>query len=374
MTKIKNVLQSDSSLVVEFSDHQKLEFPYVWLRYASPDPGTFDPDTQQRVLEVTDIDPDVQPKQVSFESSRLTVAWKGSVSNFTADDLIQATQRNADQLPEPGAWMPESLNDLSVFDFSQLQTDARTQLDFLTCFFRSGLARVKNMAPLPHQVGRLIELFGFVRETNYGKIFDVVAEINPSHPAYSPVGLSPHSDNNYRLSTPSVQALHCLQNDALGGDSTFVDGFRAARDLKSQHPKFFETLTTTPVRFEYTDADTSLFAEKPLIEIDRLGRLKAVHMNERTTSPFCVLPAKAEEFFEAFQCWAEMSYDSKRVYSFRQKPGDAVLFNNHRLLHGRTPYQEDNGREMKRHLQGCYSDIDAFESAYRVLRRSQNNG
>ena len=46
--------------------------------------------------------------------------------------------------------------------------------------------------------------------------------------------------------------------------------------------------------------------------------------------------------------------------------GDLVMFDNCRLLHGRTRF---NPAEGLRHLQGCYIDIDGPRSLYRVLRR-----
>ena len=46
--------------------------------------------------------------------------------------------------------------------------------------------------------------------------------------------------------------------------------------------------------------------------------------------------------------------------------GDLVMFDNCRLLHGRTGFDP---RQGPRHLQGCYIDIDGPRSLYRVLRR-----
>jgi len=43
-----------------------------------------------------------------------------------------------------------------------------------------------------------------------------------------------------------------------------------------------------------------------------------------------------------------------------------VMFDNCRLLHGRTGFDPAEGL---RHLQGCYIDIDGPRSLYRVLRR-----
>lgn len=47
--------------------------------------------------------------------------------------------------------------------------------------------------------------------------------------------------------------------------------------------------------------------------------------------------------------------------------GELVMFDNCRLLHGRTSVNPQQGL---RHLQGCYIDIDGPRSLYRVLRRT----
>ena len=42
------------------------------------------------------------------------------------------------------------------------------------------------------------------------------------------------------------------------------------------------------------------------------------------------------------------------------------MFDNHRLLHGRTAYDSNEGA---RHLQGCYLDFDSTDGKLRYLHR-----
>ena len=55
-----------------------------------------------------------------------------------------------------------------------------------------------------------------------------------------------------------------------------------------------------------------------------------------------------------------MSMD--QLIEFRLEAGQLMVFDNQRILHGRSEY--DHGR---RHLQGCYADKDAVRSRIRVL-------
>jgi len=50
---------------------------------------------------------------------------------------------------------------------------------------------------------------------------------------------------------PQVQFLHCVEQAQQGGQSTVVDGFRAAEVLRAEDPRAFRTLTS--LRADFTD-------------------------------------------------------------------------------------------------------------------------
>ena len=49
------------------------------------------------------------------------------------------------------------------------------------------------------------------------------------------------------------------------------------------------------------------------------------------------------------------------------EPGDLIVLDNRRVLHGRTAYSGAG----ERLLQGCYADIDGLQSRLRVLQREE---
>jgi gamma-butyrobetaine dioxygenase len=51
---------------------------------------------------------------------------------------------------------------------------------------------------------------------------------------------------------------------------------------------------------------------------------------------------------------------------FKLMSGDIMMMDNHRLLHGRTVYDANEG---KRFLQECYIDHDSSEGKLRCLKR-----
>ena len=53
-----------------------------------------------------------------------------------------------------------------------------------------------------------------------------------------------------RLLSHQTQFLHCIhQYDMAGGDNEFVDGLRVGSIIRADHPREWETLTTTCVDF-----------------------------------------------------------------------------------------------------------------------------
>ena len=98
---------------------------------------------------------------------------------------------------------------------------------------------------------QVVDLFGYVRETNYGRHFEVRTEVNPTNLAYTGLGLQAHTDNPYRDPVPTLQVLYCLESSAAGGDNMVVDGFRVAERLRAENPEWFDVLTRYCARFEY---------------------------------------------------------------------------------------------------------------------------
>ena len=120
------------------------------------------------------------------------------------------------------------------------------------------------------------------------------------------------------------------------------------------------------MRFRYVDAGVELVADAPLIACDPDGRFAAIHYSPRLDFVPLLPPDELTAFYRARRMLDRMLRSDRFVLGFRLDDGDLVMFDNRRLLHGRTGFDPSEGL---RHLQGCYIDIDAPRSLYRVLRR-----
>ena len=122
------------------------------------------------------------------------------------------------------------------------------------------------------QVLKVIETFGFVRETNYGPLFEVRTAVDPNNLAFTNLGLGCHLDNPYRDPVPGLQLLHCLESSTEGGESILQDGFMAARILRQENPGHFATLSRNWINFRFRDDSADLRSRVPFIDSERPRR------------------------------------------------------------------------------------------------------
>jgi len=230
---------------------------------------------------------------------------------------------------------------------------------------RFGFARLTDGPATPETVLDIAAMFGFVRETNYGRLFDVRTEVNPTNLAYTGLGLQAHTDNPYRDPVPTLQILHCIENSAEGGDSMVVDGFAAARRLQDEDPGAFDVLADHCARFEYAgSAGVHLQTRRPMIELAPDGELIGVRFNNRSAAPITDVPFdRMETYYRAYRRFGEIIDAPDMQVAFKLDPGDSFIVDNTRVLHARRGYSGAGGRW----LQGCYADRDGLLSTLSSL-------
>ncbi|QDI75778.1 MULTISPECIES: gamma-butyrobetaine dioxygenase [Leisingera] len=362
---------SGSFLTLTFDDGQLCRFHAIWLRDNALDPETRAPGNGQRLITIGDIPDDTRISTALVEDGSLTVTFapEGKTVIFPGD-WLKSNAYDVDQADEFGRTAPgvetwNSSQPAPTFDWNSVQSDSKAKRGWLDAIARLGFAKLVNG---PVKEGALIDcaaMFGFVRETNYGKYFEVRTEVNPTNLAYTGLGLQAHTDNPYRDPVPSLQILYCLENSAEGGDSIVVDGFRAAERLREENPEGFALLAGYPARFEYKGSDgVHLRARRPMIELSPDGELIAVRFNNRSSAPFTDIPfEKMEAYYAAYRRLGEIIDDPSMGVSFKLEPGESFIVDNTRVLHARLGYSGAGTRW----LQGCYADKDGLLSSLNVL-------
>jgi gamma-butyrobetaine dioxygenase len=347
-----------------------VEFPIhpIWLRERSQDPKSMDPLTGQRLHDPSDLDLELRLIGVAEAGAgRLHLRFSdGHAAEFDAAEILrEAMLAPGDHdCPQPELWNAE-LQELPRAPWRAAPGDA-VLADWTERFLRHGFIIFSGVPCAADQVLEVAAVFGFARSTNFGTSFDVRSTPNASDLAYTSVHLDAHTDNPYRSPVPGVQLLHCLANETSGGFSTLVDGFAVAEALRVRDPEAFRVLTSTPVRFRYRDPGTELVASAAPIELDVCGRPRTIHFSPRLDFVPLQPLETLSEYYRARRVFDRLLRASEFEIRFLLQRGDLVMFDNCRLLHGRTGFDPAEGL---RHLQGCYIDIDGPRSLYRVLRR-----
>jgi gamma-butyrobetaine dioxygenase len=350
----------------------------AWLRDNCQCPSCRDPASGQRLINITDQAADVTIARAIQAQDGLHVTFgpDGHQAVFTRTWLAGYATSAVDGRSEDAKrlWSARDFpSGPAVTSWGTFAASDAIRLRCLRELLRTGFML---LADVPAELGalhRVVASFGYIRETNYGRLFDVRAEPTPAHLACTSMPIGPHTDNPYRDPVPTVQLLHCLSNAATGGESGLLDGFRAAAQLRAEDPAAFERLSLTPVTFGYSDASTELRSSRTMIGLNPAGLIREVRYNSRAMEPmrprFGASPAEAAEemrdFYLAYRAFAAILLRPSLTLRFALSPGDCVVFDNTRILHSRTGFTADGGR----HLQGCYADLDGVESTVAVLAR-----
>jgi gamma-butyrobetaine dioxygenase len=367
-SSLKLTISAGNEVAIERGDGRRFAIHPIWLRERCRDAKSMDLHTGQRLHDPSDLDLDLRLLSVSeSRPGELRVRFSdGHETVFDAAEILSeaALEPGEFEVPAPTLWTG-ALTSLPRAQWRPEAADADLA-DWTRKFLEFGFIIFSGVPCEPGQVLTVAARFGFTRETNFGALFDVRSTPNAIDLAYTPVKLDPHTDNPYRSPVPGVQLLHCLANETAGGLSTLVDGFSVAEALRGRDPEAFRILTGTPVRFRYRDRDTELVASAAPIELDVRGRVRAIHFSPRLDYVPLLPPEELSAYYRARRAFDHLLRTPAFEIRFLLDRGDLVMFDNVRLLHGRTGF---NPAEGLRHLQGCYIDIDGPRSLYRVLRR-----
>lgn len=338
--------------------------PALWLRARSPDPSQRDAVTGQRLMNPHLLPDDLALTGARLDGAGLHLSFSDGFSGwYDPRELVQGAVLD-EGCPAAIHWKAD-LSPQPVYAWDALASEEtlyRALHDFITL----GFLLVHGSPTQADSILGVARRFGFVRDTNFGAFFEVYSRPDSSDLAYRPVALGPHTDNPYRTPVPGIQILQCLQNETSGGLSTLVDSLAVADQLRREDPEGFALLGRVPVRFEYRDATTCLVAVKPMIELDGLGAMTGVHYSPRLDDIPLMSDADTRRFHRARKRLGLLLEDPAYELRFRLDPGQFMMFDNNRVLHGRTAFDPSEGH---RQLQGCYIDRDGPRSQYRVLRR-----
>src|SRR5277367_2331731 len=368
----KRIWSLPDMLNVEWVDGSSSEYASLWLRDNLREDR--DPHSGQRLVDIPDLPENPRIRSAIARNGAVNIEWEAEPQPATFElEWLRAHASNRSLRPPefaPKRWLEGSAlvaaKDFAWATLQEAQGDRALRAAWTARLLQDGIAFLSEVPSVDAGILEAASLAGRISETNYGQIFDVRSVPQPENLAYSDLGLGLHTDNPYREPVPGFQALHALIASPDGGDSLFADGFALAEHLRGTDPEGFLLLAQTPVPFHYRSQNADLYAERALIELSCSRKVSAVHYNNRSIAPLRPAARDAQAFYGAYRRFAALLRDSRFQLQFRLRDADLVVFDNQRILHGRTAFS--SGRHP-RHLRGCYLTRDSVFSEAALLRR-----
>ena len=352
------------------NDGEKKEIHPFWLRERVNGDRFVDIKTKQRLFDPTQIQENIKINDINLSKDFLEVTFNdGASTKLSIQELIEEFSNNDFiKLIKKVEW-DSSLDDLNIFKFKENFFEKEEMYNALVSFYKYGFVIFKDVPTKDNFLINFANSIGSVRRTNFGEFFNVRSKPNPNDLAYTSLPLAPHTDNPYRNPVPCIQILHCIENNVQGGLSTLVDGFTVTEKLKKDFPKYYKILSEVKVRFQFVDQSVVLEDWAEMIRVDENGEFKQVRFSPRLDFVPLLDLDKLELYYIARKKISELYNSDKYRIQFKLSPGDLLMMDNYRLLHGRTAYDSNEG---DRFLQGCYIDYDSTDGKLKHLKRKFN--
>lgn len=250
-----------------------------------------------------------------------TYPWPFLTSYLTSNTRFGHTEN--DQISLWGREIrsrPPTVSFARVMGSSSPGEDLRGVADLTSLIKEFGFCFIKDTPYSDPDITRqLLERIAFIRVTHYGGFYDFTPDLAMADTAYTNLALPAHTDTTYFTEPAGLQAFHLLEHKsapgtstteevAEGGKSLLVDGFNAARILKSEDPKAYEILSTVRLPWHASgNAGITIAPDRmyPVLELDEdSGELHRVRWNndDRGVVPFGE-KFSPQEWYEAARKW-----------------------------------------------------------------------
>lgn len=362
---IERLAQLPDGVEISVSGGPSRFYSWRWLRDHGDDPGSLDPSTFQRVVDTFAMPADLAgTATLSSDGRAVHVVWcDGAPATRCSLAVFEGlTDELADT--DVDLWSCGAGVMVRPFTHGDVIADDATLATWMNELAVQGFAVLEGVPTTEAAATELARRIAEPRSTVFGSMWRLESDMTAHRDsAYTTDYLEPHTDATYMTDAPGTQMFCCLERTGDGGESILVDGFAIADEIRRSHPEAFDVLTTVAVPGRYLEPGVHLAAERPVVRTDQSGRIVQVSLNNYDRAPFWLPEPEMSAFYEAYGLFQAFVVDRERWFELRLEPGDALIFDNWRVLHGRRSY---SGRRL---FYGCYHNRDDVQSRRRVLRR-----
>lgn len=233
-----------------------------------------------------------------------------------------------------------------------------------------GFCYVDSTPATPAATEALLQRIAFIRETHYGGFYDFTADLASQDTAYTNIALEAHTDNTYFSDPAGLQAFHLLSHtEGTGGASLLVDGFRAAHRLAREDPQAYNLLSTVNVHAHASGNEgisIQPYRGFPVFDHDpATGDLLRVRWNSSDRAGVEMPVEETGQWYAAARKFDALLKASESEYWEQLRPGRVLIFDNWRVLHGRSEFTG------KRRIAGGYINRDDWISKLKMAEFGQ---
>mgnify|MGYP001294994693 FL=1 len=360
---IKKIKILPDDLQVHFNDEKEEIYPNIWLRDHARDEENWDKRSNQRKTFTATLDFKIKIKSAEIldNGKSIKIIWPDLEKpvTYSYEFLFNNSLNNKSKINSLKLWKENDLDDQIYIDFETVQSNEGYK-KFLKNLYQYGFSVVQNCKTEMSSVENIVNKIGYVRNSIFGGLWSFESNEDKADSAYTQEELRPHTDATYSNDAPGLQLLLCCEYKAKGGDSIMVDGFKIAEIIKKDNKELFDILSTINVKGSYIGDGVFLEAERPIFNLNSKKELFQVSFNNYDRAPFRFEKDLTIKFYEAIRTFDLMANSKEYQWRHILKPGELLIFNNWRVLHGRGSF------DGTRKISGCYINKEDFDSSCRM--------
>lgn len=367
-----------------------LSYHPLWLRDACPCPRCVDKSTTQKTFQSTDLPSNVKFRTIGqIPGGGIKITWENDLPQPDGAGWHVSVYSNEffESRPATSSYWSEDRIKTWRASLEMLEIPYQNFMEGDQDLYRAllrlsshGIMMIKGTPASEDSVELIAKRIGNLRDTLYGRTWDVKSIPEAKNVAYTSTHLGLHMDLLYMKDPPGLQFLHCLENTCKGGTALFSDSFHSARALTSEDAKRLSKHNTA---FHYRNNNEFYYHEHKILDMEpyptplkgpkpkmkSYGRLRYVNWSPPFQANFAIPPQLQEQdaytrLLGSLKHMAKVMEKEDNVFRYNYEKGDCVIFNNRRVVHGREAFETEGG---ERWLRGAYVDTDVFLSRLRVL-------
>jgi len=147
--------------------------------------------------------------------------------------------------------------------------------------------------------------------------------------------------------------MHVIKyENAVGGRSGLVDGFKLGVHIRRHFPEYFSLLSNVSIPYKLTFKGAANYhTRRYTFSVDNDGNPSGMHFNHHDRQPLdeeslhqakevlsCDADVAMKKMYQAIRRFHQLLYSDQFTYRFDLRPGRMLMMNNRRVLHSREEF------------------------------------